>query len=213
MTAHTMMEAFKVLKTLLSSGLEQLHLSMPQPAQDKILAYIDLLIKWNKVYSLTAICEPKEILIRHIFDSLAVATFIVGPNILDFGTGAGLPGIPLALALPEYNFVLLDSVNKKTNFLKHVVLSLDIKNVTIVNSRVEQFQFENGFDTIITRATTDVDMLNKLVKHLQTKFGQILAMRGKCTDLELNKIFQNIIIHKIKVPYLNEERHLWQQKS
>lgn len=201
------------MKSLLQSGLDQLHLDMSPLAQDKILAYIDLLIKWNKVYSLTAICEPKEILIRHILDSLAVATFIIGPNILDFGTGAGLPGIPLALAFPEYKFVLLDSVSKKTNFLKHVVLSLDIKNVTIINSRVEKFQFEHGFDTIITRATTDVDMFSKLVKHLQARSGQILAMRGKHADLELNKISQNVIIHKIKVPYLNEERHLWQQKS
>lgn len=202
-----------MLKSLLQSGLDQLNLTLPQPAQDKILAYIDLLIKWNKVYSLTAICEPKEILIRHIFDSLAVTPFIIGPNILDFGTGAGLPGIPLALAFPEGNFVLLDSVSKKTNFLKHTILSLDIKNVSIVNSRVEKFQFEHGFDTVITRATTDVDILCKLVQHLQAKSGQILAMRGKYTDSELDKLSQNIIIHKIKVPYLNEERHLWQQKS
>lgn len=201
-----------MLKSLLQSGLGQLNLNMSQEAQDKLLAYIDLLIKWNKVYSLTAICEPKEILIRHIFDSLTIAPFIIGLNVLDFGTGAGLPGIPLALAVPEHNFVLLDSVSKKTNFLKHAVLSLDIKNVTIVNSRVEKFQFEHGFDTIVTRATTDVDMLNKLVRHLQAKSGQILAMRGKYTGLELDKLSKNIIIHKIKVPYLNEERHLWQQK-
>jgi len=186
---------------------------MPQEAQDKLLAYIDLLIKWNKVYSLTAICEPREILIRHILDSLAVAPFIIGPNILDFGTGAGLPGIPLALASLKHNFVLLDSVSKKTNFLQHVVLSLDIKNVTIVNSRVEKFQFAQGFDTVITRATTSVDMISKLVEHLLAKHGQILAMRGKCVDLELNAAEQKISIHKIKVPYLNEERHLWQQKS
>lgn len=202
-----------MLKSLLQSGLSQLSLNMSQSAQDKILAYIGLLIKWNKVYSLTAICEPKEILIRHIFDSLAVASFIAGSNILDFGTGAGLPGIPLALVFPEYNFILLDSVSKKTNFLKHAALSLDIKNVNIVNSRVEKFQFEHGFDTVITRATTDVDMLVKLVKHLQAKPGQILAMRGKCIDLDLSGLSQNINIHKIEVPYLNEERHLWQQKS
>lgn len=202
-----------MLKSLLQSGLDQLDLVMPQEAQDKLLVYIDLLIKWNKVYSLTAICEPKEILIRHIFDSLAATIFIIGPNMLDFGTGAGLPGLPLALALPEHNFILLDSVNKKTNFLRHVVLLLDIKNVTIVNSRVEKFQFEHGFDTIITRATTDVNTLSRLVKHLQAKSGQILAMRGKYSELDFAKLSQNIIIHKIKVPYLNEERHLWQQKS
>ena len=202
-----------MLKSLLHLGLGQLNLTMPQLVQDKILAYIDLLIKWNKVYSLTAISEPKEILIRHIFDSLAVNPFIIGPNILDFGSGAGLPGMPLALAFPEHNFILLDSVSKKTNFLKHAVLSLDIKNVNIVNSRVERFQFEHGFNTVITRATTDVDMLSKLVKHLQAKSGQVLAMRGKCTDLDLGEFSQNITTHKIKVPYLNEERHLWQQKS
>lgn len=200
-----------MLKPLLQAGLEQLNLVMAPAAQDKLLAYIELLIKWNKVYSLTAIDEPREILIRHIFDSLATASFIAGPNILDFGSGAGLPGIPLAVAWPEYNFVLLDSISKKTNFLKHAALVLDLKNVTVVNSRVERFQFAAGFDTIITRATTNIAMLNKLVKHLQAKAGQILAMQGKQPEIAWAASQQNMI-HQLKVPYLNEERHLWQQK-
>jgi len=198
----------KNLAPILQSGLCALNLKLAQTTQEKIIKYIMLLYKWNKIHNLTAIRDPKSILIRHILDSLATSPFIIGPNILDFGTGAGLPGIPLALALPKYNFTLLDSCNKKTVFLNHVVLSLNIKNVTIVTKRIEDFIFAPGFATIITRATTTLDAIINSTKHLRATNGQILVMKGKYPTKELEKITQQAAIHRILVPYLDEERHL-----
>lgn len=196
------------LASLLQPGLCALNLKLAQTTQEKIIKYIMLLHKWNQTHNLTAIRDPKSILIRHIFDSLATAPFIVGPNVLDFGTGAGLPGIPLALALPKYNFVLLDSSNKKTIFLNHVILSLNIENVTVVTKRIEDFSFALGFATIITRATTTLDAIVSNTKHLRATTGQILVMKGKYPAKELEEITQPTETHRLKVPYLDEERHL-----
>lgn len=196
------------LTQLLKLGIDTLNLKLSLATQEKIIGYIALLHKWNKTYNLTAIRDPKLILIRHIFDSLSVAKFIKGPNVLDFGTGAGLPGIPLALTLPQYDFVLLDSVNKKTTFLNHVVLSLNIKNVTIVTKRVETFSFAERFDTIITRATSTLDAIINYTKNLYTEKGQLLVMKGKYPTKELENVTKPKEIYRIKVPYLDEERHL-----
>lgn len=196
------------LAAILQAGLGVLNLGLSPTIQEKIINYIALLHKWNQTYNLTAIRDPKLILIRHIFDSLAVTPFIVGPNVLDFGTGAGLPGIPLALALPKYNFVLLDSSNKKTIFLNHVILSLNIENIKVVTGRVLDFSFALGFATIITRATTTLDAIVNDTKHLLAKKGQILVMKGKYPTKELAAITEPTEVHRIKVPYLDEERHL-----
>lgn len=196
------------LHHFLQSGLDILNLELPQKAQEEIIEYVELLNKWNKIHNLTAISDPKTILIKHIFDSLAIAPFIIGPDILDFGTGAGLPGIPLALMFPKWNFVLLDSVGKKTTFLSHVVLSLSIKNVKIVNKRIEEFRFDNYFATIVTRATTDIRTIIDKTKHLCAKSGQILVMKGKYPEDELSDITESFESYRIKVPYLDEERHI-----
>jgi len=193
---------------LLKSGLSKLHLDFSKKTLGKIVAYIELLQKWNKVYNLTAICDQEAIIIRHIFDSLAITPFIKGPNILDFGTGAGFPGIPLALALPEYHFVLLDSVHKKSTFLNHVVLSLKIENVEVVNSRIETFRFDPGFATIVTRATAKVAEVIDKTAHLSADSGQILIMKGRDPQEELKSIKNPFELYHIKVPYLEEERHL-----
>ena len=196
------------LASTLQAGLCALNLELAQTTQEKIIDYIALLHKWNQTYNLTAIRDPKLILIRHVFDSLAVTPFIVGPNVLDFGTGAGLPGIPLALALPKYNFVLLDSSNKKTIFLNHVILSLNIENINVVTKRVLDFSFAPRFATIITRATTTLDVIVNDTKHLLAEKGQILVMKGKYPTKELAAIAEPTEVHRIKVPYLDEERHL-----
>jgi 16S rRNA (guanine527-N7)-methyltransferase len=198
----------KDLIPILQSGLDILGLKLTQATQEKIIEYITLLHKWNKTYNLTAIRDPKLVLIRHIFDSLAIVPFIVGPNILDFGSGAGLPGIPLALALPKCNFVLLDSSNKKTIFLNHVVLSLKIENVNVVTKRIEAFSFSPEFATIVTRATTTLDDIVNKTKQLCAKNSQILVMKGKYPTKELEAITKPKEVYNIKVPYLNEERHL-----
>jgi 16S rRNA (guanine527-N7)-methyltransferase len=201
-------DQYEKLAPILQSGQRALDLNLTQTAQEKIIKYMGLLYKWNRTYNLTAVRDPKLILIRHIFDSLAITPFIVGPNVLDFGSGAGLPGIPLALALPEYDFVLLDSSNKKTIFLNHVMLSLDIKNVSVVTERIESFNFTPGFATIITRATTTLDAVINKTQHLCNKKGQFLIMKGKYPTKELESIAKPVEVHCIKVPYLDEERHL-----
>lgn len=197
------------LNLLLQSGLDQLKLKLSKTVQSKLITYISLLNKWNKVYNLTAISDPKSILIRHIFDSLAITPFIGGPDILDFGTGAGLPGIPLALVLPEYNFVLLDSSSKKTTFLHHVILSLNIKNVKIFTGRVETFHFDHLFATIVTRATAKAEIVIEKTSKLCAIEGKILIMKGKAPSKEELKSIKNPFeLHRIEVPYLNEERHI-----
>lgn len=192
----------------LKLGLGALNLKLPSKTLQQIVEYINLLHKWNKAYNLTAIRDPNLILIRHIFDSLAITPFIVGPNILDFGTGAGFPGLPLALALPSNKFVLLDSSNKKTTFLKHIALTLGVKNIDIRTQKIEVFNFLPGFDTIVTRATTTLKSIFDKTRHLVIKNGQILVMKGKYPQEELKEIKEPVEVYCIKVPYLEEERHL-----
>jgi len=196
------------IKKLLKSSLDQLSLNLHEVTIEKLLKYIDELYKWNKIYNLTAITDPESILTKHIFDSLAVIPFIRGQYILDFGTGAGLPGIPLALTLPQWNFVLLDSSKKKTTFLNHIVLSLDINNIKVATKRVEEFHFEPLFATIVTRATAKSDIIIEKVKHLCAKSGQILIMKGKYPGEELKFINKPFEVYPLKVPHLNEERHI-----
>jgi 16S rRNA (guanine527-N7)-methyltransferase len=192
----------------LKSGLDKLKLKSAKGVPEKIIAYVTLLNKWNKIHNLTSISDPKAILTRHIFDSLAITSFIKGPDILDFGTGAGLPGIPLALLLPEYNFSLLDSSHKKTIFLRHVVLALNIKNVEIITKRIEEFNLDRLFTTIVTRATAKLDVIVEKTENLCVKHGQLIIMKGKNPAKELKFIKNPFELYRIEVPCLNEERHV-----
>jgi len=195
------------LEKLLQSGLLDLDLHLPTHAQEKIIIYLNLLAKWNKTYNLTAITNLHDMLILHVFDSLSIAPYINGSNILDVGTGAGFPGIPLALAFPEWNFVLLDSNSKKTTFIQHAILTLEIKNVTVIQNRIEQFQFAAGFDTIVTRATTKIKTLIALTKHFGRENSQLLIMKGKYPEHELSDVCGAKVV-KLHVPELQAERHL-----
>ena len=192
----------------LQSGIQKLNLELSKETLEKLLLYVELLQKWNKVYNLTAIRDSKSIIIRHIFDSLAITPFINGPDVLDFGTGAGLPGIPLALVLPEFNFVLLDAVRKKTTFLNHVILALEMKNVEVINKRIEAFRFDRSFATIVTRATAKVEEIIAKTSHLCAESGQILMMKGRDPEEDLRNIKKPFRLHRITVPYLKEERHI-----
>lgn len=196
------------LNSALSFGLHQLNIALPKSDLIKIIEYIELLRKWNRIHNLTSISNPKHILIKHIFDSLAVRRYIIGPKILDFGSGPGLPGIPLAIALPECQFVLLDSAGKKTIFLNHVRFSLGLKNVLIVNKRVEKFRPDYKFDTVITRATTTIDSIFKITQNLLSKGSNLLIMKGKYPHEEFKEFKKCFEIERIMVPYLNEDRHL-----
>lgn len=212
---------------LLQQGIEALHLpcsilSSPSATSNviaKLLDYIALLTKWNKTYNLTAISDPQKIISHHILDSLAILPYIKGPNILDVGSGAGLPGIPLALLLPQYNFVLLDSNGKKTRFMSHVVMTLVLSNVKVVQARIEKFNFTPCFDTIVTRAFAALKDIVIESQHLCCEHGQLLAMKGKYPHEELAELKAlqqktaclqslSISVQPIQVPQLDAERHL-----
>ncbi|MEM6998215.1 MAG: 16S rRNA (guanine(527)-N(7))-methyltransferase RsmG [Pseudomonadota bacterium] len=175
----------------LKAGLRLLNIEPSQRLCSTYLSYIELLIKWNKTYNLTAIKEPEAILYRHVLESLTVLNFIEGKHCIDIGTGAGLPGMILALALPETKWVLLDSNQKKTRFLIHVKAELSIENVEIIHDRVESYQAQNHFDTVICRAFAPLNRLIDLTQHLLTENNQLLAMKGKQAEDEIKELGQN----------------------
>ena len=207
-----MIDENKLLQ-LLQNGCGVLSLKLSEDAQKKLIDYVFLLKKWNQTYNLTAIDDPEEIILHHILDSLAVTPYIKGMNILDVGTGAGLPGIPLALALPDKHFVLLDSNNKKTRFLFYVITTLKISNVEIINQRVENYNPQktnsfDGFDIIITRAFSSLQDILKKTKRLYNSNGCLLAMKGKVPKEEIEEINYPVIVYNLNIPGLQKERHL-----
>lgn len=195
-----------------AARIAALNLQLDATTVEQLLAYAELLHQWNQMYNLTGAKTLEDIVLRHLVDSLSITAYVIGPNILDVGTGAGLPGLPLALALPNYQFVLLDSIKKKIRFVEHAVTTLDIKNIKIVCERVEKFSFAPGFATIVSRATVSLDELLDKTKHLYCKDGQLLSMKGKYPQEELQKITGKVQVHRLLVPELNAERHLVQIK-
>src|SRR5690242_5261275 len=138
-------------RSALGPGLKALGVRLPEGSEARLLAFVELLLQWNKAYNLTAVRDPEEVLTKHLLDSLAVLPFVAGSPVLDVGTGAGLPGIPLALALPDTRFVLLDSNGKKTRFITHAAAVLPLPNVTAVQARIEDYRPEAPFATVLSR--------------------------------------------------------------
>ncbi|MGA9852475.1 MAG: 16S rRNA (guanine(527)-N(7))-methyltransferase RsmG [Gammaproteobacteria bacterium] len=196
-------------RQLLLSGLAQLRLELPPDGPVKLLAFIELLAKWNSAYNLTAVREPAEMVNKHLLDSLAVAPFLHDRKILDAGTGAGLPGIPLAVAFPERHFTLLDSNGKKTRFVTHAATTLGLKNVEVVQVRAEDYRPEEPFDTVTSRAFASLTEFLDMTAHLCAPVGRWLAMKGEPPDNELQKLpagFRLIAVHPIRVPGLDAQR-------
>jgi len=200
------------LETTLADGLAALGIAADAGQQRGLLAYVALLAKWNRVYNLTAVREPRQMVVRHILDSLAVLPYLHGRRVLDVGTGGGLPGIPLALLSPEREFVLLDSNGKKTRFVQQAVLELGLDNVGVVHARVEAWRPAQAFDTVISRAFASIgDMLNKAGTYC-VEDGRLLAMKGALPEYELASLpagFEVVAIHRLRVPGMeDEQRHL-----
>jgi 16S rRNA (guanine527-N7)-methyltransferase len=179
--------------------------------ETQFLHYLDLLMQWNKVFNLTAIRDPKEMVLLHILDSLSIHPYLKGDQIIDIGTGAGLPGIPLALFYPLKKFVLLDSNSKKTRFLMQVVHELKLANVEIIHSRCEDFHPEYRFHSILSRAFASLRSMVESTHHLVSQQGQFLAMKGVYPDQEIQALpheFKLLAVHKLVINGLNAERHL-----
>lgn len=179
--------------------------------QEKLLAYIDLLQRWNRVYNLTAIRHFDEIISLHLLDSLSILPYLKGTRLIDVGTGAGFPGIPLALICPEKQFFLLDSNNKKTRFLTQVICELGIKNVEVIHSRCESFHPDECFDTIMTRAFASLQQIVLSTQHLLGPEGQFLAMKGiypKDEIKELPASFCVLAVHELVIQGIHAKRHL-----
>lgn len=173
-----------------------------------LLKFIDLIAKWNKAYNLTAIRDKEEMARLHILDSLAICPHLHGKRLIDIGTGAGLPGIPLAIYRPDMEFVLLDSNAKKTRFVQQAVLELQLKNVTVVHSRVEDYQPQQGFDSVVCRAFASLADILKLTHHLFNRDGMLLAMKGQQPVEELAQLKHPFQIIPLVVPQVEAERCL-----
>ncbi len=178
---------------------------------EKLASLLLELEKWNKKYNLTAIRNIQDMVSTHIMDSLSARTFICGKSIIDVGTGAGFPGLPLAIVDPELDFMLIDSNRKKIGFIMHIINFLELKNVTIEKIRAENFFPDKGFDTVIARALSNVPNLISLTKHMLKDQGIIVALKGKQPIEELNKIPKSwqYNLSKVVVPGINDhERHI-----
>ncbi|QWF70898.1 16S rRNA (guanine(527)-N(7))-methyltransferase RsmG [Methylomonas paludis] len=192
----------------LQQGIAALALPLAETEISALLHFIKLIEKWNKTYNLTAIRDPAEMVDFHILDSLAILPHIQPPRIADIGTGAGLPGIPLAICRPDCHFTLLDSNAKKTRFVQQAVLELGLKNVDVVTSRVELFKPETLFSAVLCRAFAAMPEIMQLTGHLLAEHGLLLAMKGKQPEQELLELSSTYRIIPLTVPGIAAERCL-----
>lgn len=188
-----------------------LGLELPTEVQEQLLRFIQLLTKWNKAYNLTAIRDPAEMVTKHLLDSLAILPFLQAGEIIDVGTGPGLPGIPLSLVRPNDHFTLLDSNSKKTRFVTQAVMELGIQNVTVVQSRAEAYKPAHPYDVVIARAFAGIKEMLQWVQHLCAPGTRVIAMKGQYPEGEMEGWptgFTCESIEKITIPGLQAERHV-----
>lgn len=193
-------------RELLIAGIKQLDLAASEAQIDQLLAFVALIDRWNKAYNLTAIRDRNEMIRLHILDSLAVLPFVAGQKIIDVGTGAGLPGIPLAIFMPDLQFTLLDSNSKKTRFVQQVVLELKLDNVEVVHGRVEKLRRDGEYDGVLSRAFASVNDIMDLTDYLLQPEGVLIAMKGQVPEAELEKINRTYTVDSIVIPGIEAER-------
>ncbi|MGO2322790.1 16S rRNA (guanine(527)-N(7))-methyltransferase RsmG [Vibrio casei] len=202
----------KQLREKLDALLSQTDLEVSHQQRDQLIGYVLLLDKWNKAYNLTSVRNPMDMLVKHIMDSAVVSPHLSGSRFIDVGTGPGLPGIPLAILNPDCQFTLLDSLGKRIRFIKQVLHELSIKNVNPVQSRVEEFQPEEGFDAVISRAFASIIDMVQWCHHLpKVNGGVFLALKGQLPEDEialLPNAFNVLDIKVLQVPELEGDRHL-----
>jgi 16S rRNA (guanine527-N7)-methyltransferase len=202
----------ETLAESLSVGLAELGgPGLTQQQQATLLGYLALLQRWNRTYNLTAIKEPGRMITGHLLDSLAILPWVGEGRLLDAGTGAGLPGVPLAVANPRLDVTLLDSAGKKIRFLNHVRRELQLGNMTPVQERLESFMPELGFDVVVSRAFADLASFIRAAVHLLGPTTRLLAMKGRYPDAELRELPDGVRVQSVEelsVPGLQQERHL-----
>ena len=220
------------LEATLEQGLRDLALGVPANAQQKLLHYLHLIVKWNKHFNLSGITAIQEMVPLHLLDSLAISPYLEGERILDIGSGAGLPGIPLAIANPDKSFVLLDSNGKKTRFLFQVKVALELSNVEIVDARVDEYlsTADTGeFSLITCRAFSSISSIVKMIEKPLTSGTKLLAMKGvyphdeiaelqqdktinstsnKASSTDLDNCYKVESVIELTVPGVESQRHL-----
>jgi 16S rRNA (guanine527-N7)-methyltransferase len=193
----------------LANGLAGLQLELPEGAQEKLLAYLDLLAHWNRAYNLTAVRDRGEMIPRHLLDSLAVLPFVRGESLADIGSGAGLPGIPLAIARPRLAVTLIESNGKKARFLREAVRALPLPNVAVEQVRVQDAA--GSFDTVTARAFSSLADMLAWGGHLLADDGRWLALKGRRDQEEIAGIpddFRLVAVHQVEVPGTEAERRV-----
>lgn len=192
--------------TLLKDGLEKMGLSLSTDVQEKLLTYLELMLKWNQRMNLTGHQSLDKMIPYHLLDSLSVLPLLKGKEICDVGTGAGLPGIPLAIADPTRHYTLVDARLKRVQFLRTVCRELKLTHVTPVAERIEKLQLKQPADTVIARAVSQTNKLIQLTEHLIAEGGQWLFMKGQDPSEEIETLKKSHRVEKLTVPGVDGER-------
>lgn len=195
----------------LRAGMASLGLEPAGAGVHTLAQFVSLLVRWNEAFNLTGPCSPGEMVPRHVLDSLTALPFLAGTDVLDIGTGAGLPGIPLAVLDPHRRYTLLDSKGKKTRFVTQAIGELGLDNVAVVQARVEAFAPEQPFDTVITRAFSSLEHFVQSCQHLTAAGGRLVAMKGLYPEEELKPLLRTVTsveVSSVDVPGLDAERHV-----
>ncbi|NUW69120.1 16S rRNA (guanine(527)-N(7))-methyltransferase RsmG [Vibrio coralliilyticus] len=200
------------LRSQLDALIAQTTLEVSDIQRDKLVGYVEMLNKWNKAYNLTSVRDPSDMLVKHILDSIVVSSHLQGQRFIDVGTGPGLPGIPLSIMNPDKEFYLLDSLGKRIRFIKQVLHELKIDNVTPIQSRVEEFQPQDKFDGVLSRAFASMVDMVEWCHHLpKAQTGCFMALKGQLPQDEIDQLPDWCSVTDIKalqVPELEGERHL-----
>lgn len=198
------------LRARLDAGLAELGLALDEHCRDRLLDYLALLSRWNRAYNLTAHARPPAMVDRHLLDSLSILPWVDGGEIVDAGTGAGLPGVPLAIACPERHFMLVDSNGKKVRFLRQVRRELGLENIEPIQSRLEAFTPERAPDQVVTRALAPLSRQVRQLGHLLADGAVLLAMKGRLEEDERAAVADayNVEMIKLNVPGADGARSL-----